>query len=137
MSLWPLKIERSGAAGLSHSLGHKLGARYGIPHGMTSCLTLAPVVALQASIATSEHKRALAKALFYLQIPSSGAVESDVQVLAHAIEHLVIELGLRTDLGQCGVPKNDVPQIVEQALGSKDDERFGKVVKILENLYSD
>ena len=36
MSLWPMKLERYSALGLSHSLGHKLGARYSIPHGITS-----------------------------------------------------------------------------------------------------
>jgi alcohol dehydrogenase class IV len=36
MSLWPLKMEKYAALGLSHALGHKLGARYGIPHGITS-----------------------------------------------------------------------------------------------------
>ena len=35
-SLWPLKLEKYSALGLSHSLGHKLGASYGIPHGITS-----------------------------------------------------------------------------------------------------
>ena len=36
MSLWPIKIQKYSALGLSHSLGHKLGARYGIGHGITS-----------------------------------------------------------------------------------------------------
>ena len=36
MSLWPLKLDKYSALGLSHSLGHKLGATYGIPHGITS-----------------------------------------------------------------------------------------------------
>ncbi|KAH9830707.1 uncharacterized protein C8Q71DRAFT_816984, partial [Rhodofomes roseus] len=46
MSLWPIKLEKYSALGLSHALGHKLGATYSIPHGITSCLTLAPTVAL-------------------------------------------------------------------------------------------
>ncbi|KAI0940538.1 hypothetical protein AcW1_003708 [Taiwanofungus camphoratus] len=36
MSLWPIKLEKYSALGLSHALGHKLGAAYGIPHGITS-----------------------------------------------------------------------------------------------------
>ena len=36
MSLWPLKLDKYSALGLSHALGHKLGATYGIPHGITS-----------------------------------------------------------------------------------------------------
>jgi alcohol dehydrogenase class IV len=35
-SLWPVKLEKYSALGLSHALGHKLGAAYGIPHGITS-----------------------------------------------------------------------------------------------------
>ena len=35
-SLWPIKMEKYSALGLSHALGHKLGAAYGIPHGITS-----------------------------------------------------------------------------------------------------
>ena len=36
MSLWPMRMEKYTAIGLSHSLGHKLGATYSIPHGITS-----------------------------------------------------------------------------------------------------
>lgn len=36
MSIWPIKLERYSALGLSHALGHKLGAAYSIPHGITS-----------------------------------------------------------------------------------------------------
>ncbi|KAL5506894.1 hypothetical protein ACEPAH_6353 [Sanghuangporus vaninii] len=71
MSIWPLKMDAYSALGLSHSLGHRLGAKYGIPHGITSCLTLAPVVALQASIAIPELKKSLSRALFYLKIEST------------------------------------------------------------------
>ncbi|KAL5528036.1 hypothetical protein ACEPAF_7172 [Sanghuangporus sanghuang] len=141
MSLWPLKMEAYSALGLSHSLGHRLGAKYGIPHGITSCLTLAPVVALQASIAIPEHKKALSRALFYLKIESTGDNEEDIQLLAHAIEHLVIVLGLKTDLKAYNVPREDLQKIAEGALSGgmgqgKIDPRFESVVKILEDLYS-
>ncbi|KAL5528031.1 hypothetical protein ACEPAF_7167 [Sanghuangporus sanghuang] len=112
MSLWPLKMEAYSALGLSHSFGRRLGAKYGIPHGITSCLTLAPVVALlQASIPIPEHKKALSRALFYLKIESTGDDEEDIQLLAHAIEHLVIDLGLRTDLKAYNVPREDLQKI--------------------------
>ncbi|KAG9316367.1 hypothetical protein JVU11DRAFT_2400 [Chiua virens] len=89
MSLWPLKIEKYGSLGLSHSLGHKLGATYGIPHGITSCLTLASVVGLKADIASPEDKAALAEALFYLREPTTGSVEGDVKRFGNKIDELV------------------------------------------------
>lgn len=142
MSLWPLKMDKYAPLGLSHSLGHRLGAKYGIPHGITSCLTLAPVVALQARVASPEHKKALSRALFYLKIASTGDDEEDIQLLAHAIEHLVIELGLKSDLKAYNVPREDLSKIAEGALGGatgegKEDPRFEGVVKILEGLHSD
>ncbi|EJD03428.1 alcohol dehydrogenase IV [Fomitiporia mediterranea MF3/22] len=137
MSLWPLKQEGYAPVGLSHALGHRLGAKYGIPHGITSCLTLAPVVALQARFAAPEHKRALARAAGHLCIESAGSEDADIQLLAHAVEHLVINLGLKTDLKACGVPREDLPTIAEGALKSREEPLFGEVVKILESLYPD
>src|SRR5919107_3917098 len=32
--------------GLSHGLGRRIGASYGVPHGYTSCITLAPTLAV-------------------------------------------------------------------------------------------
>ncbi|KAI0717294.1 hypothetical protein C8T65DRAFT_828326, partial [Cerioporus squamosus] len=57
MSLWPLKLSgyRRPTRALARA-GPKLGAPYSIPHGFTSCLTLAPVVALKAETASKEDK---------------------------------------------------------------------------------
>ncbi|KAF9070607.1 alcohol dehydrogenase IV [Rhodocollybia butyracea] len=91
MSLWPVKLEKYSALGLSHSLGHKLGAAYAIPHGITSCLTLAPVVELMAEIGTPQDKEYLAQALFFLREPSTGSVEGDVKALAKAIKQYSLD----------------------------------------------
>ena len=110
-SLWPIKMEKYVALGLSHTLGHKLGATYGIPHGITSvsprttcwnhwiidscvgpnpqCLTLSPVIALKAEIASDDDKDHLAAALFYLGIPSTGSVNEDVLKLSSEIDKYV------------------------------------------------
>jgi hypothetical protein len=48
-------------------------------------LTLAPVVALKAEIASPEDKEWLANALFYLRIPPSGSLDKDVLILSGAI----------------------------------------------------
>jgi alcohol dehydrogenase class IV len=86
MSLWPLKLEKYSALGLSHALGHKLGATYAIPHGITSCLTLAPTVALKAEIASDEDREWLAGALLHLRVPSSGDNKQDTLKLAQLIQ---------------------------------------------------
>jgi len=135
MSLWPLKLEGYSAVGLSHALGHKLGATYSIPHGITSCLTLAPVVALKAEVASEEDKEWLAGALFYLHKPSTGSREGDVRELSAAINRLVADLGLTSTLSEYKVPREDVPKVAELAVGSKDDPTYPKVVKLLEQLY--
>lgn len=134
MSLWPMKLEKYSALGLSHALGHKLGAAYGIPHGITSCLTLAATVRLKAQIASEEDKEWLSGALFYLRQPSTGSVDGDIMKLASLIEELVVGLGLKSDLDQYKVPRGDVPKIAEKALGGQT-EIFGDVVELLNGLY--
>ncbi|KAA1476790.1 iron-containing alcohol dehydrogenase [Dentipellis sp. KUC8613] len=134
MSLWPMKLEKYSALGLSHALGHKLGAAYSIPHGITSCLTLAPVVRLKARIGSQEDKEWLAGALYHLREPSTGSLDGDVLRLADLIQGLVDGLGLKSTLTEYNVPREDVPKIAERALGGKT-EIHGDVVKVLEGLY--
>jgi len=137
MSLFPMKLEKYSALGLSHALGHKLGARYGIPHGITSCLTLAPTVLLKAKIASQEDKEYLAAALFYLRQPSTGSLEGDILRLSALIQRLVDDLGLHSDLSQYSVPQEDLPGIASAALGtSENNSETQDVVKLLKGLYS-
>jgi len=136
MSLWPMKLEKYSALGLSHALGHKLGARYSIPHGITSCLTLAPTVLLKSEIASEDDKKALAAALFYLHEPSTGSLEGDVRRLAQLINNLVINLGLQSSLSEYKVPTEDLTSIANQALGRDNDPDLPRVVKLLEGIYS-
>ncbi|KAH9940441.1 iron-containing alcohol dehydrogenase [Epithele typhae] len=135
MSIWPMQLEKFVAFGLSHGLGHRLGARYGIPHGITSCLTLAPVVAAKVELGSPQDKEWLANALFYLRKPSTGSVDGDVLELSKSIQQLVNDLGLHSTLSQYNVPKEDVQQIAELAVGKKEDPAFVKTVAILEALY--
>ncbi|KAG1867345.1 alcohol dehydrogenase IV [Suillus subluteus] len=135
MSLWPREVKMHGSLGLSHTLGHKLGATYGIPHGITSCLTLAPVVNLQAEIASQEDKEYLAEALLYLREPSTGSVDGDVRKLSSMITSLVQELGLQRTLSQYGVPTTNIEQIAIRAVGQEDEELLSKVKIVLESIY--
>ncbi|KAH8078070.1 alcohol dehydrogenase IV [Cristinia sonorae] len=135
MSIWPIGFEKYSALGLSHALGHKLGAAYGIPHGITSCLTLAPTIRLKAYISPEEDKEWLANALFYLRRPTTGSKEGDIVDFANAINQLVLDLGLKSTLSEYKVPKEDLPKVAEQAIGTRDHPAFGKVVDLLESLY--
>ncbi|KZT04646.1 alcohol dehydrogenase IV [Laetiporus sulphureus 93-53] len=135
MSLWPLRLEKYSALGLSHALGHKLGATYSIPHGITSCLTLAPTVALKAQIASQEDKEWLSGTLFHLREQSTGSLDGDVLKLSGLIDGLVKNLGLQSNLEEYKVPRADVPTIAELAVGNMDDPTYPQVVKLLEGLY--
>ncbi|KAH9056577.1 alcohol dehydrogenase IV [Lactarius vividus] len=135
MSLWPARMEKYSAIGLSHALGHKLGATYSIPHGFTSCVTLAPTVRLEAKIASEEDKQWLAGALYQLHQPTTGSLEGDVLRLGELIDGLVNDLGLKTTLAQYGVPQEDLPTVAERALGGKT-EIYGEVLSLLQGVYT-
>lgn len=136
MSLWPIKLEKVSPLGISHALGHKLGATYSISHGITSCLTLAAVVKLQTELASAQEKKYLADTLFYLNVPSTGSEDGDIVLLSDLLDKLVIQLGLKTTLEACKVPRGDLPKIAELALRTKEGPAFPKVVKALESIYA-
>lgn len=48
---------------------------------------------------------------------------------------LIDDLGLTSTLTEYKVPKEDVPQIAELALGKKDTPAFAAVVRMLEAMY--
>lgn len=85
--------------GLSHSIGHALGATYSIPHGITSCLTLAPVLALKARTKPVEAKM-IARVIPYIGRTSEGSGEKDALVVSQAVAGLVEELGHKSTLTQ-------------------------------------
>ncbi|KAK1225049.1 hypothetical protein PQX77_012011 [Marasmius sp. AFHP31] len=137
MSIWPIQSEKIGmsAFGLSHALGNKLGATYGIPHGMTSCLTLASVVRLQARIASQEDKEWLANTLIRLQKPPTGSLEGDVSLLGDLIEELVENLGLKASLLEFSVPREGLSEIASKAVEPDDSRMRESVLELLAALY--
>lgn len=135
MSLWPMKLKKYVALGISHSVGHKIGARYGIPHGITSCLTLAPAVALQAQVGTQENKEFVAAALRHIGEPSTGTVEGDILKFSELVQRLIQDLGLHSRLSDYNVPRGDLRDVAVQALGGEDHTDLEKVVKMLEDMY--
>lgn len=65
--------------------------RVHITHHISQCLTLAPVVRLQARIANAEEKEWLANCLFYLRQAPTGTPEGDITKLAGLIEGYVCD----------------------------------------------
>ncbi|KAK0105610.1 hypothetical protein ONS95_004141 [Cadophora gregata] len=124
-----------GGVGLSHSIGHALGATYNIPHGITSCLTLAPVVALKART-KPEEARMIARVVPYIGEESRGSDEEDALVVGRAIEGLVEGLGHKTSLTEYKVPPGEEEPIALHALvGGKEHPDYQNLINIVHNLY--
>ena len=114
-------------------------------------------MALQAELASPEHKEWLASALFYLGKPSTGSLESDILQLSNEIQgcvahlactptawtligasdnRLVDRLDLHSTLAQYGVPREDIPQIAKDALREGFNDLVGaKVISLLEEVF--
>ena len=114
-------------------------------------------MALQADLASPEHKEWLARALFYLRKPTTGSLESDILQLSNEIrgcvayivytstawtligasdDRLVDRLDLHSTLAQYRVPREDIPQIAKDALrGGFNDLVGAKVISLLEKVF--
>jgi alcohol dehydrogenase class IV len=106
-----------GALGLSHQLGYALGSPYGIPHGITSCLTLGHVVKLMAR-RSPEHAQNVAAILPYTgRGQRSGDDLKDSDAVGDQILSLVQEMGLKTNLTEKGVAREQLDVICARATG--------------------
>ena len=83
--------------GLSHGLGRRIGASYGVPHGYTSCVTLAPSLAVGRYGVPEDRWRRLEEALG--------------EDPAGSISALVEELDLPNRLRDVGVPEDELEDI--------------------------
>ena len=95
--------------GLSHDLGRRIGASYDVPHAYTSCITLAPTLAVVSSRVPGDRWAMLADAL-------GGAPTERVATL-------VEELELPNRLRDVGVPEEDLNDIAEEFGDQADDAR--------------
>jgi alcohol dehydrogenase class IV len=128
-SLYPIGQNFVGGLGLSHSMGYALGSPYGIPHGITSCLTLSGVVKLKAKKA--QDAKQLARALPFLGLDKSGNETNDALRFADAIESLVKDLGLASNLAEYGVREDQIPKIAKLATKSDSGELYDSVSAIV------
>ncbi len=95
--------------GLSHDLGRRIGASYRVPHGYTSCVTLAPTLAVVREHHPEHRWTVLADAL--------GGEP------AERVAALVEGLGLPSRLSEVGVPKEDLDAIADEFGEKADDAR--------------
>ena len=86
--------------GLSHDLGRRLGASYGVPHGITSCITLAPMLAVMHGSFREDRWDALSRAL--------GGDPPE------RVASLVRELGLPATLDEVGVPREEIDAVAAE-----------------------
>ncbi len=112
--------------GLSHAIGRTIGATWNIPHGITSCLTLAEVMRLEAS-RSPERLILIAKAegrkLEGLS-QKEAALEASV-----GVSELVQALGLSKRLGDYGITQYDLPRIARESASSED---YAVALRVLE-----
>ena len=93
--------------GLSHGLGRRIGASYGVPHGYTSCVTLAPSLAVMRGKVPKERWRRLEEAL--------GGDPPE------RVASLVERLGLPRRLSEVGVPEDDLGEIARDFDDHEED----------------
>jgi maleylacetate reductase len=93
--------------GLSHGLGRRIGASYGVPHGYTSCITLAPSLAVAKNKVPEVRWRRLEEAL--------GGDP------AERVSSLVERLGLPGRLRDVGVPEEDLEDIARD-FGDREED---------------
>ena len=114
--------------GISHSIGRVIGATWNIPHGITSCITLAEVMRVQAK-RNPERLRLIAEAEGR---QTDGATEKVASSAADGVAALINELGLSKRLRDYGIQKVDFPRIAEGA-GSK--EQASEIIQVLERVW--
>ena len=130
-SLYPMGLDMGHGLLLSHAIGYALGAPYGIPHGITSCISLAGVVRLQADNAGNAAQ--IARAMPFIGQSRSGDDKKDTLKVADAIENLVEDLGLGCRLKDYNVGSDQVPTIAKLATREVAGPLYDGVTKLLES----
>jgi alcohol dehydrogenase len=106
-----MAIENS-MLGAAHALANPLSANYGIVHGEAVGVMLPHVIRFNGQICAD----------LYNELVRSGAAgnvplkaEANVEQLAEFVTSLAQRAGLASRLSQCGVPRDNLPTLAEQA----------------------
>jgi alcohol dehydrogenase class IV len=106
--------------GISHALGHQIGSRWDVPHGVTSCITVPHVMRFMAQAAPQRFE-AIAEGF---EVPFDPAdPRPAARQCAERAAEFIRELGVPTRLGEAGVPRAELGQIVEPVLGEINGAR--------------
>lgn len=107
-----LNTARSGAV---HALAHPIGVRYGLSHGLVCGVLLPYVVEFNMAVAEDEYA-GLAR---MIGVANTSASDSEA---AGRFHHFVVRLAARLELpeklGPLGLVREDIPELVEAAMGS-------------------
>ncbi len=106
--------------GISHALGHQIGARWDVPHGVTSCITVPHVMRFMAQAAPQRFE-AIAEG-FEVPFDPADPRPAALQCAERAAE-FIRELGVPTRLGEAGVPRAELGQIIEPVLAEINGAR--------------
>ena len=102
--------------------------------GETSCLTLGDVVKLKAE--DPEAAEQIARLLPAFDGKASGNAREDAREVGNKISELVARLGLRQNLTEKAVSKDQVPIIVGRATGGMTEGPvYEAVTRLVEGLY--
>lgn len=99
--------------GLVHAMAHTAGARFGIHHGLANSIFLPHCVRFNAPDAGVIY-RMIADAFGIITAGKSDAEVSNV--LADSLLNFSKGLGLKTRLGECGVPEGSLQELAEATL---------------------
>lgn len=118
--------------GLSHRIGHILGGTFGVPHSVTSCITLAPVIAACAPFYGD-------KLMVFNDAGSGGAAAA---ALSANIAKTVGVLGLPSTLREVSFNRSHLSQVAEllvenypREVDDLGENSRGKLTTLLESLW--
>jgi alcohol dehydrogenase class IV len=133
LGFWGLNVK--GGLGLSHTLGYAMGSPYQIPHGITSCMSLGHVLKLKAGNSKDDAEQ-IARMAPFIGLRRSEDDVKDATAVGDAVLRLVEDLGLKTNLTEKGVGKDQLHVIAKRATGGKEEgDAYEQVKKLVEGLY--
>lgn len=99
--------------GAAHALAYPLGGLYRIPHGLANAMLICHVMAFNLP-AAEKAMAMIAKSMGEPVecMPSRNAAQAAVD----AVKRLCEDIGIPSRLSDIGVPRNDIPTLVEAAL---------------------
>lgn len=114
--------------GMSHAIGRTIGATWNIPHGITSCLTLAEVMRLEAS--RNPERLVLIAEAEGRKLEGLSQKEASLEASV-GVSELVRALGLSKHLRDYGITRDDLPRIARESASSED---YSRALHVLEGI---